>query len=86
MIKTRRGVFINLEDSDITLTYNNKVYKFSSYKKRLIYIRRVNEALDNLEKLKGKLYKLTGEDKKDYDLTCLIPKIYDNIYRQMLYK
>lgn len=86
-LKTRRGVFINLEDSDITLEYDGKLYKFSSIKKRDIYIKRVNEAIANLNKLKGKLYRLSGVNgEKDFDLNRLIPNIYDNIYKNMLYK
>ena len=82
--KTRRGVFINLEDSDIVLNYEDKTYKFSSYKKREVYIKRVNKAINELNKCQGKIYRLT--ELKDFSLLPLISKIYDNTYKQMLYK
>ena len=84
--KTRRGVFINLEDSDIVLNYEDKTYKFSSYKKRDVYIKRVNKAIGELNKCQGKIYRLTELKEKDFSLLPLISKIYDITYKQMLYK
>ena len=86
MIKTRRGVFINLNDSDITVDYCDVTFKFSSYKKRDIFLNRVKESIQNLEKLQGKVYKITGENLKDYYIKELIYKIYINTYINMLYK
>lgn len=86
MIKTRRGVFINLNDSDITVNYCDVTFKFSSYKKRDIFLSRVKDSIHNLEKLQGKVYKITGENLKDYYINELIYKIYINTYNNMLYK
>ena len=36
-MRTRRGVYKDIENSPIVLTYGDKVYKFSSPKKRQIY-------------------------------------------------
>ena len=84
--KTRRGVFINLADSDIVYTHNGITYKFSSYKKRDVYIKRVNKAIGELNKCQGKIYRLTELKEKDFSLLPLIAKIYDITYKQMLYK
>ena len=58
-IKTRRGVFINLADSDIIYTHNGTTYKFSSNKKREIFLKRVSESINALNKLNGKMFRYT---------------------------
>lgn len=85
-IKTRRGVFINLEDSDITFEHNGKVYKFSSHKKRQMYLKRISESIEALNKLNGKLFRYTDVLKKDYTITDLLDGVYDKVYNNMLYK
>ena len=84
-IKTRRGVFINLKDSDILFTHNDKVYKFSSQKKREIFMKRCADAIILLKKLQGKIFRYT-ENTKDYNLNGLIEGVYDKIYNTMDYK
>lgn len=84
--KTRRGVFINIEDSDITYEHNGKVYKFSSNKKREMFLKRVNEAVEALNKLNGKVFRYTEILTEKYDITDLLNGVYDKVYKNMLYK
>lgn len=83
--KTRRGIFINLADSDIVFTHNGTTYKFSSNKKREIFLKRVNESINALNKLNGKIFKYTSKN-KDYNIDDLINGVYDKVYNNMLYK
>lgn len=85
--KTRRGVYYRLEDSDILVEHKDKVYKFTSYKKRDMFFNRVYNSLVAVEKLRGKIYKYTGGDKsKDYSLEELCDLVYDKVYNDMMYK
>lgn len=84
--RTRRGVYINLEDSDIFVVHNEKIYKFSSQKKKEIFLKRIDESINAINKLNGKLFKLSGLLSKDYDITNLLDTIYDRVYKNMLYK
>ena len=84
--KTRRGVFINLEDSDIVLNYEDKTYKFSSNKKRDIFLKRVTESINAINKLNGKLFKYTEVLGKDYNIDDLLNGVYDKVYKNMMYK
>lgn len=84
--KTRRGVYINLADSDIVYTHNGTTYKFSSNKKREIFLRRVRESIDALNKLNDKMFRYTEVLDKDYSLDDLLNGVYDKVYKNMLYK
>ena len=84
--KTRRGVFINLADSDIVYTHNGTTYKFSSIKKREIFLRRVRESINALNKLNGKIFRYTEVLGKDYNIDDLLNGVYDKVYKNMLYK
>lgn len=84
--KTRRGVFINLADSDIVYTHHGTIYKFSSNKKRQIFLRRVSESINALNKLNGKIFRYTEVLGKDYNITSLLNGVYDKVYNNMLYK
>lgn len=84
--KTRRGVFINLADSDIVYTHNGTTYKFSSNKKREIFLRRVRESINALNKLNGKIFRYTEVLTKDYNIDDLLSGVYDKVYKNMLYK
>ena len=83
--KTRRGVYINLADSDIVYTHNGKTYKFSSNKKREIFLRRVSESINALNKLNGKIFRYTNIN-KDYNIDDLLNGVYDKVYKNMMYK
>lgn len=84
--KTRRGVFINLADSDIVYTHKGTTYKFSSIKKRLIFLKRVSESINALIKLNGKIFRYTEILDKDYNIDVLLNGTYDKVYKNMLYK
>ena len=84
--KTRRGVYINLADSDIVYTHNGTTYKFSSNKKRQIFLRRVRESINALNKLNGKIFRYTEILGKDYNIDDLLNGVYDKVYKNMLYK
>lgn len=84
--KTRRGVYINLADSDIVYTHNSTTYKFSSNKKREIFLRRVSENINALNKLNGKIFRYTEVLGKDYNIDDLLNGVYDKVYSDMLYK
>ena len=83
--KTRRGVFINLADSDIVFTHNGTTYKFSSNKKREIFLRRVRESINAINKLNGKIFRYTDIN-KDYNIDGLLNGVYDKVYTNMMYK
>ena len=83
--KTRRGVYINLADSDIVYTHNGKTYKFSSNKKREIFLKRVSESINAINKLNGKIFRYT-DIKKDYNIDGLLNGVYDKVYTNMMYK
>lgn len=84
--KTRRGVYINLADSDIVYTHNGTTYKFSSNKKREIFLRRVSESINAINKLNDKMFRYTEVLGKDYSLDNLLNGVYDKVYKNMLYK
>ena len=84
--KTRRGVYINLADSDIVYTHNDTTYKFSSNKKREIFLRRVSESINAIYKLNDKIFRYTEVLGKDYSLDDLLNGVYDKVYKNMLYK
>ena len=84
--KTRRGVYINLADSDIVYTHNGTTYKFSSNKKREIFLRRVIESINAINKLNDKMFRYTEVLGKDYSLDDLLSGVYDKVYKNMLYK
>ena len=84
--KTRRGVYINLADSDIVYTRNGTTYKFSSNKKREIFLRRVSESINAINKLNDKIFRYTEVLGKDYSLDDLLNGVYDKVYKNMLYK
>lgn len=84
--KTRRGVFINIEDSDIVYEHNGKVYKFSSYKKRAMFLDRVREAIEAINNLNGKVFRYTEIFTDKYNLDDLLNGVYDKVYKNMLYK
>ena len=83
--KTRRGVFINLADSDIVYIHNGTTYKFSSNKKREIFLKRVSESINAINKLNGKIFRYTNIN-KDYNIDDLINGVYDKVYKNMMYK
>ena len=83
--KTRRGVYINLADSDIVYTHNGKTYKFSSNKKREIFLKRVSESINAINKLNGKIFRYTDIN-KDYNIDDLLNGVYDKVYTNMMYK
>ena len=83
--KTRRGVYINLADSDIVYTHNGKTYKFSSNKKRDIFLKRVTESINAINKLNGKIFRYTDIN-KDYNIDDLLNGVYDKVYKNMMYK
>lgn len=84
--RTRRGVFINLDDSNITYVHNGTTYKFSSNKKREIFLKRVTESINAINKINGKLFRYTDIPNKDYNIDELINGVYDKVYTNMLYK
>lgn len=84
--RTRRGVYINLADSDIVYTHNGTTYKFSSNKKREIFLRRVSESINAINKLNDKMFRYTEVLGKDYSLDDLLNGVYDKVYKNMLYK
>ena len=84
--KTRRGVYINLADSDIVYTHNGTTYKFSSNKKREIFLRRVSESINAINKLNDKIFRYTDALGKDYSLDDLLNGVFDKVYKNMLYK
>ena len=84
--RTRRGVFINLDDSNIPYVHNGTTYKFSSNKKREIFLKRVTESINAINKLNGKIFRYTDIPNKDYNIDDLLNGVYDKVYKNMLYK
>lgn len=77
-IKTRRGVYLDLEHSP----YVYEGYKFSSLKKLDIFLRKVGERQAELSQVYGKIYRITGEDSTNNDMTA---KIMKQVYNEMEY-
>lgn len=80
-IKTKRGVYLNLESSP----YEFMGYKFSSKKKMEMFIKRVGERQAQLTQVHGKIYKITGIG-KDFDTKDLTANIMEKVYAEMQYK
>lgn len=80
-IKTKRGVYLKLENSP----YEFMGYKFSSKKKMEMFIKRVGERQVQLSQVQGKIYKITGAG-NDYDLSDLTADIMKKVYTEMQYK
>lgn len=85
-LKTRRGVFINLEDSNIIVEVDELVFKFSSEKKRQIFLKRVAENMQNVLKYENKIYKIVNDQRVYGVVNEFKHNIYKNTYNNMLYK
>lgn len=83
---SRRGVYYDLDKSPYSLEFYHKTYKFSSRKKREVYLKRLKANFETLEKLNGKIYRLTDTGLKDFDLESFKRIIIDKTYDNMLYK
>lgn len=85
--KSRRGVYYNLENTPYTEYIFGKTYRFSSYKKREMFKKRVNIAFQSLEKLQGKLFRICGVNfQKCCNLSGLYERACDKVYSDMIYK
>lgn len=93
-LKTRRGVFINIDKSDITFTHKNKTYKFSSVKKRDMFMERCQTRINHINanfnrivnsKCYGINVDLTNKTITQAKLQ-LIDCVYDTVYDTMLYR
>lgn len=91
---TRRGVFINIDDSNITFKHHGKTYKFSSNKKRDIFISRCQARINHvngnfMDIVKSKCYGI-NVDLDQLPIVqaklMIIDCIYDTVYDNMLYK
>ena len=80
-IKTKRGVYLNLENSP----YEFMGYKFSSKKKMEMFIKRVGECQVHLNQVHGKIYKITGTN-QNFDTEDLTANIMKKVYAEMQYK
>lgn len=79
--KTRRGVYLNLDNTPYTFMG----YKFSSKKKMEMFIKKVGERQVQLNQVYGRIYKISGAG-KDYDLSKLTADIMEKVYKEMQYK
>ena len=84
-IKSRRGVYYDLDKSPYKFEIANKTYKFSSQKKLDMFGHKLVERMEALAKCYKKIYRLTDEG-KDYTINELILQIVDKTYNEMLYK
>lgn len=93
-LKTRRGVFIDIKNSDITYKHKDKIYKFTSVKKRNMFMercqKRINYINANFNKIvNSKCYginvDLTNKTITEAKLQ-LIDCVYDTVYDTMLYR
>ena len=86
-VKSRRGVYYDLDLSPYYAVINHTVYKFSSYKKLQMFTKRADLAIEQLKKLQGKLFRICGKNlEKCYDLKLLYERACDKVYSDMLYK
>lgn len=89
--KTRRGVYINLENSPYKFHITNdnglivKTYYFSSNKKMQMFHSELERKKLILDKLYGKIYRIIGQEKV-FNIQPLLPKIVENVYNNMRYK
>ena len=84
-IKSRRGVYYDLEKSPYEFQIAGKTYKFSSKKKLDMFGHKLIERMDALDKCFKKIYRITDEG-KDYSINELILKMVEKTYNEMLYK
>lgn len=84
--RTRRGVYIELTKSPIEYVHNGVVYKFSSQKKKDIYLKRIEESIDAINKLNGKLFRYSEILGTDYTIKDLLDGVYNKVYNNMTHK
>lgn len=85
-IKTRRGVFINLDDSNIIVKVDDLIFKFSSEKKKQIFLKRVAESMQSVLKYEDKIFKVVNDQRVYGVVREFRHNIYKNVYKNMLYK
>lgn len=85
-IKTRRGVFINLDDSNIIVKVDDLIFKFSSEKKKQIFLKRVAESMQSVLKYEDKIFKVVNDQRVYGVVSEFRHNIYKNVYKNMLYK
>lgn len=83
--KTKRGVFISLEHSDIVVSSpNGKQFKFTSEKKKEMFLKRLEQRKAQITNYCTKISLLIGQDidlVDDWE-----NEIYQKVYDEMLYK
>lgn len=85
MVQTTRGVFYSLVDSNIfVISPIGSQLKFTSNKKRDIFLKKLNDRLIQIRQHEEKIYMITGIRT---DITInYISTIYQKVYDEMLYK
>ena len=83
-IRTRRGVYNNIEDSNITFeTPFKQVLKFKSETQKEHFIKIVSYRLQQLNAIEGKLFRYTDNLTKSFDLTNLVMLTYNKAYKEV---
>ena len=84
-IRTRRGMYVNLEDSNITFTSPfNKVYKFKSETQKSKFLKLLEYRLERLNAIEGSIFRYTDCDTKTFDLTNLVMLCYEKTYKESI--
>ena len=84
-IRTRKGCYNNLNDSNITFTSPfNKVYKFKSETQKNKYLKILEYRLSRLNAIEGSIFRYTDCDTKSFDLTNLVMLCYDKTYKESI--
>lgn len=84
-IRTRRGVYLNLEDSNIEYTSPfGKVYKFKSETQKDKFLKDLDYKLKRLNAIEGSIFRYTDCDTKTFDLTNLVMLCYEKTYKESI--
>lgn len=83
---TRRGVFINLEDSNIKVDFAGETFVFSSNKKREVFLKRVDERINKMLQYTTKIYRVVNDNRVYGFAHEFYLNIYKDVYKNMLYK
>ena len=84
-IRTRKGCYVNLEDSNITYTSPFGItYKFKSETQKNKYMKMIEYRLARLNAIEGSVFRYTDCDTKTFDLTNLVMLCYEKTYKESI--
>lgn len=83
-VRTRKGIYKNLEDSNIFVNTPFGKYKFPSETTKGKFEKMLDYRLTQLRAVKGVIFKYTDKATKTFDLTNIVMLCYEKTYRESL--